>query len=55
MSKSDTPALPQEGGSYVVDRSGKPVLKERTVESFDPEHPENKPAETPVETPVKEA
>lgn len=49
------PKLPQEGGSYVVDKRGNPVLRERTIQPHEAEHPGNAPAAAPLETPLKDA
>ena len=49
-------AVPQEGGSYLVDKKGNVVRQEHTVQAHDPAHPDNQPAPSPApETPVKDA
>jgi hypothetical protein len=50
------PVLPQEGGSYTIDKKGQLVRQEGTVQIRDPEHPANKPhEETPPQAPLKDA
>lgn len=56
MTKKPRPKLPQAGGSYTVDKAGKPVLAERTLQVHEPGHgAAPAPAATAVELPVKEA
>ena len=41
---TDTPKLPQAGGTFIIGKDGKPRRESGTTGPLDPAHPDNQPA-----------